>query len=54
MWQSIIRPISQRLATGIGASLGALGMAHPDVAIVEAAIPVICGFAFDLVLRKLY
>lgn len=51
---SILRPISQRLATAAGAALTALGMSSDDTSIVVAAIPVILGFATDLFIRRLY
>lgn len=54
MWQSILRPISQRLATAVGAALTALGMAQADVSVVAAAIPIVLGFGADLIIRRIY
>lgn len=54
MWQAVLRPISQRLATAVGAALTALGMAQADVNIVAAAIPIVLGFGADLIIRRIY
>lgn len=53
-WQPIIRPVTQRLGTAVGSALSALGMAQPDADIVTAAIPIILGFAADLIIRRIY
>lgn len=54
LFESILRPISQRLATAAGSALTALGMAAADANVVASAIPVILGFAVDLVIRRFY
>lgn len=54
MWQTALRPISQRLATAIGGLLTGAGMAAGDVNVILAAVPVALGFAVDLVIRRLY
>lgn len=54
MWQAVLRPISQRLATAIGAALTTLGMLQADADVVTAAIPIVLGFAADLVIRRIY
>jgi hypothetical protein len=54
MWKAVIKPISQRLATVVGTVLTTAGMASEEVSTVEAAIPLLLGFAVDLVIRRLY
>lgn len=53
-WQPIVRPISQRIGTAVGAALSSLGMAQDEASVITAAVPIILGFAFDLVIRRLY
>lgn len=54
MIYQILRPISQRLATSIGAVLTGYGMAGDDVTTVVSAVPLLLGLAVDLILRRFY
>lgn len=54
IWQSILRPISQRLATLAGGYLSAFGMASDEVSTVQSAIPIVLGLGLDLVIRRFY
>jgi hypothetical protein len=57
MWRFILddlaRPIAHRVGSYVGTTLTTLGVAADDIQIVVAAIPVIVGIAFDLVIRRL-
>jgi hypothetical protein len=50
--KQIVKPLARRLATAAGATLTTLGMAAPNVDIVVAAIPIVIGFAIDLVISN--
>lgn len=54
MIYSVLRPVSQRIATSLGAALAGYGMAANDVSTVVAAVPLLLGLAVDLILRRFY
>jgi hypothetical protein len=52
--KDIARPISQRLGTALGAVLAGLNVSAADQATVAAAVPIVVGLMFDLVIRRLF
>lgn len=54
LFRDILRPLSQRAATALGAALTAQGMAVAEADQVVAALPLLLGFGFDLLIRRLY
>ena len=54
MIDQILKPISHRVAGYIGSMLTVLDMTNPDMQVVVAAIPIVLGFAVDLIIRKVW
>ena len=50
--EQMLKPLTARLGTTVGATLTTLGVAQPDVALVVSVIPIICGLGIDLITRK--
>jgi hypothetical protein len=54
IYETFIRPASQRLGTLLGTYLTAQGVAQDDITVLATALPVALGVLFDLVIRRLY
>lgn len=50
--RQIVKPIARRLATSVGAALTTYGMAETDAAAVVAVIPLVLGFAIDVLISN--
>jgi hypothetical protein len=54
IYELIIRPVTQRLGTSIGAALATYGMAAADVDTILSAFTLLCGLGIDLITRRLF
>lgn len=54
IYETFLRPASQRAGTAVGTFLAAQGIASDDISVLVAAFPVAVGVVWDLVVRRLY
>ena len=49
---ALIKPLTTRIGTAVGAYLTAAGVASEDIGLIQSALPVAIGVFVDLVIRK--